>query len=128
MTEAVDSCTWDEFLAGEARGGPRHELVGGRVFAMAGGTERHDLLAGQLFAALFAAAPPGCRVFTQNRLVRVAANTGYYPDVVMVCGPAAHERWEGDASVIIEVLSSSTEDTDRREKAVAYAALPGLAR
>lgn len=128
MTEAVARCDWDEFLAGEARSGPRHELVGGRVFAMAGGTERHDLLAGLLFAALFPAAPPGCRVFSQNRLVRVANSTGYHPDLLMVCGDAAHERWEADANIIVEVLSDSTEDTDRREKAVAYGSLPELER
>lgn len=95
---------------------------------MAGGTERHDLLAGHVFAHLYGAAPAGCRVFSQNRLVRVADATGYYPDVMVVCTPAADAHWENDATVIVEVLSSSTEDTDRREKAIAYASLAGLQR
>ncbi len=128
MTEAVALCSWDVYVAGGSRDGARHELVGGRLFAMAGGTERHDLLAGLVFAALLAAAPPGGRVFSQNRLVRVATSSGDYPDVVMVCGPAAHERWEADATVIVEVLASSTEETDRREEAVADATLPGAQR
>jgi Uma2 family endonuclease len=50
----------------------------------------------------------------------------YYPDVVVVCGPAGHDLYETDATWIVEVLSPSTEDKDRREKALAYATLPSL--
>ena len=43
-----------------------------------------------------------------------------------MCGPAANRLYEADASLVVEVLSPSTQDTDRREKAAAYATLPGL--
>ena len=62
----------------------------------------------------------GCRPFISNRLVRLG-DTAYYPDSFFVCGPAAARLSEADLTVVVEVLSPSTGDTDRREKAVAYA-------
>lgn len=45
---------------------------------------------------------------------------------MVVCGPAAHRFYEADPALIVEVLSPSTADQDRREKAVAYAASTSL--
>ncbi|MFN0088894.1 MAG: Uma2 family endonuclease [Acidimicrobiales bacterium] len=53
--------------------------------------------------------------------MRTPRGNGYYPDVLLVCGPAAHRLYETDADVIVEVLSDSTEGVDRRETAEAYA-------
>ena len=126
MSEAVQMLGWGDFLSLEA-GGQRHEIVGGRAFAMAGCSERHDMLAGLLALELASATRRGpCRTFTQNRLVRTPRGNGYYPDVMLCCGTAAHRLYETDADVIIEVLSDSTESVDRREKAEAYVALPSL--
>jgi Uma2 family endonuclease len=126
VSEAVQLLGWEDFLELEAHG-LRHELVGGRAFAMAGGSERHDLLAGLIGLELATATRAGpCRTFTQNRLVRTPRGDAYYPDVLLVCGPAAHRLYETDADVIVEVLSDSTENVDRREKARAYAELASL--
>lgn len=126
MTEAVLPPGWGDFLELESAG-QRHELVGGRAFAMAGGSERHDLAAGLIGLELALATRAGpCRTFTENRLVRTPRGNGYYPDVLLVCGPAAHRLYETDANVIVEVLSASTEAVDRREKADGYADLPSL--
>ena len=62
-----------------------------------------------------------------NRLVRLG-DAAYYRDVFVVCGPAADQHYEGDLTVVVEVLSPSTIDTDRREKAVAYAGAPSFQR
>lgn len=127
MTEAIAVLSFDEFCAAESRGDRRNELVGGRVYAMAGGSERHDLAAGMLYEAVARnARAAGCRAFTSNRLVRAASGNGYYPDVFVVCGPAVHRLYEQNPSFVIEVLSRSTEDIDRREKAQAYAACDKL--
>lgn len=40
--------SFESFLAGERQARRRHELVGGPVYVMAGGTERHDPAAGLL--------------------------------------------------------------------------------
>lgn len=127
VSEAISPLTFDDFCAREARGDRRHEFVGGRVYAKAGGSERHDLAAGLCFEALAPAArAAGCRPFTANRLVRTASGAGYYPDVLIVCGRAAHRLYEDDAVLVIEVLSPSTMDIDRREKGPCLRRPPGL--
>lgn len=127
MAEAYALTSFEGFLDQQFGADQRSELVGGRVFAMAGGTERHDLLAGLLYEALASGArKAGCRPFAGNRLVRVGGESAYYPDVVVVCGSAANPLFEVDAAVVVEVLSPSTERTDRREKWEAYRRLAGL--
>jgi Uma2 family endonuclease len=102
-------------------------LVGGRIYALAGGTERHDLAAGLIYELVAAEArSAGRRPFTANRLLLTPSGNAYYPDVMVVCGSAPHRLYENNASLIIEVLSPSTSDVDRREKAVAYAELASL--
>ena len=124
----VPVVSFESFLAGEQQASRRHELVGGRVHEMAGAAERHDLAAGLLFLALAPTARArGCRPFTANRLVRLG-DAAYYPDIFVVCGPAVDEFYERDLTVVIEVLSPSTSDTDKREKAVAYAGAESFQR
>jgi Uma2 family endonuclease len=127
MAGALAYTTFEEYLEGERATQRPHELVGGRVYAPAGGSERHDLVAGLLYRMLAPGAEArGCRPFTSNRLVRTECGNGYYPDVMVVCSPAPHRQYETSPALIIEVLSPSTQDHDRREKAVAYAKSPGL--
>ena len=45
MAEALAATTVEEFLAGESVAQQRHELVSGRVYALAGGSARHNALA-----------------------------------------------------------------------------------
>lgn len=127
MTEAIAYTTFGDFLAGEISSPARHELVGGRVYAMAGGTERHDLAAQAVWQALVdGARRDGCRAFVGNRLLKTPSTATYYPDVMVVCGRAADEHFETDPTLIVEVLSPSTEATDRREKAEIYARVDNL--
>lgn len=67
----------------------------------------------------------GGRRFLTNRLVRLEGQ-GYYPDVLVVCGPSGEVHNETDVTVVVEVLSPSTEGYDRREKALAYGRAPGF--
>lgn len=48
VSEAIAFVSLTAFLDGEQPSERRHELVGGRVYAMSGGTERHDLVAGEI--------------------------------------------------------------------------------
>ncbi len=115
--EAFAAMPFDQFLALEVSGTTRHEYVGGQVYAMSGGTERHDLAVGYLMQLLGPAArAEGCRTFAGNRLLRTSPDAAYYPDLMIVCGPAADVRYEDDATLIVEVLSPSTRAVDRREK------------
>jgi Uma2 family endonuclease len=127
VSEAIAFVPFDSFLDQEGTSERRHELVGGRVYAQAGGSERHDLTAGLVYEILAVGARAArCRPFTANRLLRTPSGNAYYPDVMVACGQAAHRLYETSASLIVEVLSPSTADVDRREKAVAYTELPEL--
>lgn len=126
VSEAAAVVSFETFLAAEREGTTRHEWVSGFAYAMAGGTERHDTMVEALRDVLGPGArQAGCRRFTGNRLVRTRS-AAYYPDLLIVCGKAADVYYETDAALIVEVRSPSTADVDRREKAVAYATLPGL--
>jgi Uma2 family endonuclease len=53
------------------------------------------------------------------------ADIYYYPDVLIACDPTDNARYFRERpTVIIEVLSTDTERTDRREKAIAYRHIP----
>jgi Uma2 family endonuclease len=122
VAEAIAYTPFESFLDHEERSDRRNELVGGRVYAPAGGSERHDIVAGLLYEALAPGARSrGCRPFTSNRLVRTPCGNAYYPDVMVACGVAPHRLYETAPALVVEVLSPSTQDLDRREKAVAYA-------
>lgn len=109
--------TFEEFLTFEAAyaGDERFELRGGTVVLTAGGTERHDLMVMTLFRAIdpgFTAGP--CRVFVHNRKIRTSEKDGWYPDLLVRCGPTAHPLYETDARIVVEVLSRPTTRTTAR--------------
>lgn len=127
VSEAIAFCSFEDYLHAEQAAEGRHELVVGRVYAMAGGSERHDLVAGLVYELVAAASrSKGYRPFISNRLLRTPSANAYYPDVLVACGPAAHRLYETNPVLIVEVLSHSTAATDRREKAAAYAEAPSL--
>ena len=119
----------DDYLRGEQESTIRHEYIAGQVYAMFGAGESHNRIAGNLFFHLRAATRgTPCGVFISDMKVRVAAHeTFYYPDVVLTCDPTDREPLYKTAPCLIaEVLSPSTEVTDRREKLLAYRSLPSL--
>lgn len=124
--EQPPAVTFAQYLADEQTSEVRHELVAGRVHAMAGGFERHDLTAGLVYERLAPGArAAGRRPFAGNRMLR-AGEAGHYPDVLVVGQPAAHRNHEASAIVAVEVLSPSTQDVDRRERVAAHAVVEGL--
>lgn len=116
-----------EYLDGEGASQVRHEYVAGEVFAMAGGSKAHNIISGNVFALLRAALRgSGCQTFIADMRVRIAAQSCYYyPDVVVTCAPGdladdAPKDHIESPSLIVEVLSPTTEAIDRREKMLAY--------
>ena len=125
MVERVkpyDSLTIDEYLALDESGTVRHEYVGGEIVAMVGATKRHNRIIGNLSGRLWGAARGDpCRVYSESVKLRVADDVIYYPDVMVACGPeGADPLIEDDPCIVVEVVSPSTETTDRREKLAAY--------
>ncbi len=119
-----------DYLAFDNTSQERHEYVGGRVYAMTGGTMRHNRLAGNIFRCLSNLLDGGaCQVFINDMKLHVqATDSVYYPDVFVYCGSsvANAEKVAQDATLVVEVLSESTAEIDRPEKLVAYQKLPGL--
>jgi len=121
--------TADDYLAGELGSDIRHEYVDGEVYAMAGAGEPHNLIAGNVFAKLRSLVRGGpCRVFISDMKLHVADwDAFYYPDVMVVCDARdTHTHYKEFPSLVVEVLSPSTESIDRREKMLAYRTLPSL--
>jgi len=119
----------DDYLVGEQQSDIRHEYVAGQVFAMAGASETHNRIAGNLFFHLRAATRgTPCGVFIGDMKIRVAAHDAfYYPDVLLTCASEDADPFYKTAPCLIaEVLSPTTELTDRREKLIAYRALASL--
>jgi len=123
----------EDYVRLEAQSPIRHEYVNGEIFAMTGGTLRHNTIAlnaASLFRAHLRTGP--CRTFINDVRVRIArSNAYYYPDVVVACPRrgellALDSATLDDALLIAEVLSPSTEATDRREKLLAYRTIPSL--
>jgi Uma2 family endonuclease len=117
--------TADEYLEFELTADVRHEFVAGTLYAMAGPSKSHNLIAGNLFATLHGHLRGGpCSAYVSDIKLRLKAGHDdlfYYPDVMVACErEAASEYYLQLSKLIIEVLSPSTEKTDRREKALNY--------
>jgi Uma2 family endonuclease len=124
--------TYAEYLAQEATSLEKHEYLRGDVWAMAGGTPTHARLCGNVTIALgLALRGRPCAVFSADLRVRVeATDRTTYPDVTVVCGQPRAAADDADAIVnptlIVEVLSDSTEAFDRGEKFAHLQRLPSL--
>ncbi len=128
----VARMTYAEYLAFEARGETKHEYLAGEVFAMAGGTVEHGALAAAMTVALGSALRGRpCRALSSDVRVRIqSTDLSTYPDVTVVCGKVETDEKDPDGvlnpSLIVEVLSDSTEAYDRGAKAAHYRRIPSL--
>ncbi|MDB5930623.1 MAG: hypothetical protein JWR60_2330 [Polaromonas sp.] len=122
--------TATDYLAWEAAQPERHEYLGGEVFAMAGAEDRHVTVTMNLAFALrqhLAGSP--CRTYMSDmRLQVAAANSYFYPDVLVTCSPLdlASPMVKAEPKLIAEVLSPSTAAYDRGLKFSHYRSLPSL--
>ncbi len=119
----------EDYLRGERNGDIRHEYVDGHVYAMAGAGENHNIIALNLATELRRAARgTDCRTFISDMKLHLAElNRFYYPDILLACDPDDNNAYyKAHPCLIIEVLSPSTEATDRREKLHAYQQIASL--
>ena len=120
------------YLAFERQSREKHEFYLGEIFAMAGASRRHNLitlnLGGELRQRL---KDRRCEAYVGDMRVRANPTGLYtYPDVVVVCGAPEFLDSEVDTllnpTLLIEVLSDSTEKDDRGTKFKSYRQLPSL--
>jgi Uma2 family endonuclease len=117
MARARHLWTVEDFLAFEAEEPERYEFVAGIVRMMTGASAAHSAIKGNIFAELRAALRSGpCRVDVDDLKV-VTATAVMYPDVLVVCRPLARDDDRvPDPTVIVEILSPTTERHDRIAK------------
>jgi Uma2 family endonuclease len=122
----------EEYLAMERKAEFKSEYFDGYLYAMAGASAEHNRLALDLATELNARLRGGpCEVFNSDLRVLVNPSGLYtYPDLVAVCGGPEFEDGRKDTllnpTLIVEVLSPSTESYDRGEKFAQYRQLPSL--
>jgi Uma2 family endonuclease len=116
-----------EYLQLEEAATIKHEYVAGVIYALAGATQRHNRIVGNIFAQLWQKTQGSpCRVFASDMKVKIGDEAVYYPDVVVTCSAEPHPLYLERPCLIVEVLSPSTEGTDRREKLLNYQKLANL--
>lgn len=132
--------TIEEYLELERASHEKHEYIDGRiiplgeVLSMAGGSYEHSLITANIVRELGNALKgKACRVLESNLRVRIPRTPLFaYPDVSVICGPPqfdADDKGRGtvtNCSLIVEVLSSTTEAYDRGEKFDRYRRLDSL--
>jgi Uma2 family endonuclease len=132
ITEDMTTCTPEEYLAREVVAEARSEYRDGDTYAMAGASRAHNLItlntASELHS-LLRGRP--CETYMSDMRVKVSQTRLYaYPDVVVVCGTPRFEENQGESllnpTVLIEVLSPSTEAYDRGGKFTHYRRLDSL--
>ena len=120
----ADVLSWDE--------DERIEIVSGKVFMMATPSRIHQKITGELFRQLanflegkqceVYAAPFGVRLFEQDGDSAENVDTVVEPDITVVCDPGKLDAQgcKGAPSMIIEILSPSTQRHDRLTKLNLY--------
>ncbi|MCS6870394.1 MAG: Uma2 family endonuclease [Anaerolineae bacterium] len=117
-----------EYLAFERASDGKHEYYDGQIYDTVGASLQHAQITANVIAALHSATLDSpCRVFTSD--LRVKLHRAYvYPDVTVVCSTPqlADQDTLLNPTVIVEVLSPSTEAHDRGTKWQRYQQLESL--
>jgi Uma2 family endonuclease len=107
----------------------RYEYSDGHVYAMAGGTANHDTIKSnmqRILWSLLRGSP--CRVYSSDMKVFISETRYFHPDVIVTCDPRDRGTVQAIQSprLVVEVLSPSTELTDRTWKLQNYRAHPTI--
>lgn len=129
---AIRYLTPDEYLAMERQAEDKSEYINGEIEVMTGGSYAHSSIAMNTQYRLrrqLEGRP--CAVHGSDLRVMVDDRGAYfYPDVIVVCGEPQLEDRNDDTllnpTVVVEVLSPSTELRDRGVKVSRYLTLPAL--
>lgn len=124
--------TAEQYLEMERRADTKNEFINGQIYAMSGANRIHNQitfnLAGLLHSQLRGRL---CEAYVTDMRVKISSTGMYtYPDVAALCGEAHFEDTHLDTlinpTLIIEVLSPSTEAYDRGGKFSHYRKIQSL--
>src|SRR5260370_606637 len=132
FAQPIPGLTPEQYLEIERAAEFKSEYYCGAMYAMPGGTIPHSWIIARMIFLLSQKLEGGkCIVLTSDVRLRVSMEGLYtYPDITIVCGPLQYADDEKDTllnpSVIVEVLSKSTEAHDRGFKFAQYQTLKPL--
>jgi Uma2 family endonuclease len=132
MSSQAQRYTAEEYLALERQAQYKSEYCAGEIFAMAGASRWHNLIVANVIGELrLQLKGRPCTTYPSDMRVKISPTGLYtYPDVTVVCGEAQFEDTRQDTllnpTLIVEVLSESTEAYDRGGKFAHYRKLPTL--
>ncbi len=122
--------TAEDFLVWEIQQTEKYEFVAGEVFAMTGARRVYVVFCLNIAASLKQQLRgTSCQTYIADMKLHVAAaDAFFYPDVMVSCHAEDQqaEHYLAHPTVIIEVLSDSTEAYDRGAKFAAYRLLSNL--
>ncbi|NBC31753.1 MAG: hypothetical protein GVY13_03650 [Alphaproteobacteria bacterium] len=128
---ALRHMTVEEFFDWCPNDDLKWELFDGRPVAMTPPPSAHQILVGNLARRVSEALDkrPGCTVRVEAGIVPEGRNDSYYQaDLAVTCRPhdIADPRNVREPILIVEVLSPSTQGTDRRQKVPDYRGIPSV--
>jgi Uma2 family endonuclease len=130
-TQPKTHLTPEQYIEIERRAEFKSEYYQDEMFAMSAARASHVLAVGNLAVLLIPALRGRCSVFTNDMRVLVSPTGLYtYPDIAVVCGKPEYADQEFDTllnpTLLVEVLSPSTESYDRGKKFDHYRTLDSL--
>ena len=123
--------TYADYLAAEQNSHCRHEYIDGVIVAMAGKSDEHNALTNKLAIVLGTRLTGNCRSYSSDQRFWIAARgRGRYADGSIICGPPEHPAHDDQATtnptIVLEVLSPSTEGDDDGDKRSDFQSLASL--
>jgi len=121
-----------DYLVLERKASTKSEYYKGEVFAMSGASKEHNKIVASTIVEIGQHLKgKSCSIMPSDTRVYNPLNTLLtYPDVVVTCEEEKYLDNEFDTllnpTIIIEVLSKSTEDYDRGTKFAIYRSIPSL--
>ena len=131
--EITPYLTPEDYLEQERQAKTKSEYFAGQVYAMAGASGAHNIIVANTIVELGSQLKRRpCITYASDMRVKVSVSGLYtYPDVSVVCGKPQFDDKQKDTllnpTVLIEVLSDSTEAYDRGRKFAHYRKLDSLA-
>ena len=123
--------TYADYLRLERNSPIKHEYCDGEIFAMAGGSPKHSRLKTNVLTELnnrLKGKP--CAPFDSDLRVRCRTGLYTYPDASVICGELEFDDEHKDTvlnpTLIVEVLSKTTEAYDRGKQFDHYRTIPAL--
>jgi Uma2 family endonuclease len=125
--------TVEEYLRFEKESQQKHEFFEGEIFAMAGASQNRNEIFSNLFCELgIQLKGKSCKPYGSDLRIHIPQNTLYtYPDLSIICKEFTSSTQDEtftaiEPTILIEILSESTQNYDRGAKFKLYRDIPSL--